>query len=48
MRDCYQKITAAEGLKGFYRGACITVFEAAAFRGLYFGLLSSGKPYYAS
>ncbi len=42
--DCYAKTLRADGVRGLYRGFCISCATIFVYRGLYFGLYDSIKP----
>ncbi|KAF1741254.1 hypothetical protein MXB_511, partial [Myxobolus squamalis] len=42
--DVYVKTFSSEGIRGLYRGFCISCFGVFVYRGIYFGLYDSVKP----
>jgi len=44
--DVYKKTVASDGIRGLYRGFVISLFGIVIYRGLYFGLFDSIKPFF--
>lgn len=44
MIDCYRKTLKSDGIRGLYRGFCVSCVGIIAYRGFYFGLYDTIRP----
>ena len=45
IKNCFDKLTNKDGIWGVYEGCSVSIFANVLYRGLFFGIYDSGKPF---